>query len=58
MMKLLIGRGTQPLVLSEGARPFVTREFGVKRSGSTRKKLRQDWNRLSALVNRILLDEG
>ena len=49
MMKLLIGRGTQPLVLSEGARPFVTREFGVKRSGSTRKKLRQDWNRLSAL---------
>jgi hypothetical protein len=30
-------------------RPFVTREQGVKRSGSTRKKLRQDWNRLSAL---------
>lgn len=49
MMKLLIERGAQPLVLSETARPFVTREFGVKRSGSTRKKLRQDWNRLSAL---------
>jgi CelD/BcsL family acetyltransferase involved in cellulose biosynthesis len=49
MMKALIGRGAQPLVLSETARPFVTREFGVKRSGSTRKKLRQDWNRLSAL---------
>jgi hypothetical protein len=26
----------------------VTRESGVKRSGSTRKKLRQDWKRLSA----------
>jgi hypothetical protein len=36
-------------MLSETSRPFVTREFGVKRSGSTRKKLRQDWNRLSAL---------
>ena len=39
----------EQLILSENARPFVTREFGVKRSGSTRKKLRQDWNRLSAL---------
>ena len=48
MMKALTGRGAQPLVLSEAARPFVTREFGVKRSGSTRKKLRQDWNRLTA----------
>ena len=28
---------------------FVTREFGVKRSGSTRKKLRQDWTRLSSI---------
>ena len=42
-------RGVAPLMLSASARPFVTREFGVKRSGSTRKKLRQDWNRLSAL---------
>ncbi|MBN8991461.1 MAG: GNAT family N-acetyltransferase [Rhizobiales bacterium] len=49
MMKLLIGRGGQHLILSETARPCVTREFGVKRAGSTRKKLRQDWNRLSAL---------
>jgi hypothetical protein len=49
MMTALTARGAQPLVLSESARPFVTREFGVKRSGSTRKKLRQDWNRLSAL---------
>jgi CelD/BcsL family acetyltransferase involved in cellulose biosynthesis len=37
------------LTLTESRRPFVTREAGVKSSGSTRKKLRQDWNRLSAL---------
>ena len=49
MLKALAGRGIQPLMLCESARPYVTREFGVKRSGSTRKKLRQDWNRLSAL---------
>ena len=49
MVKALFERGIEPLMLSENARPFVTREFGVKRSGSTRKKLRQDWNRLSAL---------
>lgn len=45
----LARRGIEPLMLSESARPFVTREFGVKRSGSTRKKLRQEWKRLSAL---------
>jgi CelD/BcsL family acetyltransferase involved in cellulose biosynthesis len=49
MMRELAARGVTPLLLSETARPFVTREFGVKRSGSTRKKLRQDWNRLTAL---------
>ena len=49
VLHVLSARGIAPLVLSSGARPFVTREFGVKRSGSTRKKLRQDWNRLSAL---------
>jgi CelD/BcsL family acetyltransferase involved in cellulose biosynthesis len=48
MLKVLAERGIAPLMLAESARPFVTREFGVKRSGSTRKKLRQDWNRLSA----------
>ncbi|GAC1619844.1 MAG: GNAT family N-acetyltransferase [Bradyrhizobium sp.] len=47
--KHLAARGSATLMLSEAARPFVTRDFGVKRSGSTRKKLRQDWNRLSAL---------
>jgi hypothetical protein len=49
MRKHLALRGGATLMLSEPARPFVTRDFGVKRSGSTRKKLRQDWNRLSAL---------
>lgn len=49
MRKALAARGAEPLVVSEFARPYVTREFGVKRSGSTRKKLRQDWNRLSGL---------
>jgi CelD/BcsL family acetyltransferase involved in cellulose biosynthesis len=49
MLKLFAARGITPLLVSEYERPFVTREFGVKRSGSTRKKLRQDWNRLTAL---------
>jgi CelD/BcsL family acetyltransferase involved in cellulose biosynthesis len=49
MLRELAARGVTPLMLSESARPFVTRESGVKRSGSTRKKLRQDWNRLTAL---------
>ena len=49
ILRELAARGVAPLMLAEDARPFVTREFGVKRSGSTRKKLRQDWNRLSAL---------
>jgi CelD/BcsL family acetyltransferase involved in cellulose biosynthesis len=47
--KYLAARGSATLMLSEATRPFVTRDFGVKRSGSTRKKLRQDWNRLSAI---------
>jgi CelD/BcsL family acetyltransferase involved in cellulose biosynthesis len=45
----LAARGAQTLTLSERSRPYVTKDFGLKRSGSTRKKLRQDWNRLSAL---------
>jgi CelD/BcsL family acetyltransferase involved in cellulose biosynthesis len=49
ILRELAARGATPLMLSQSARPFVTREFGVKRSGSTRKKLRQDWNRLAAL---------
>jgi CelD/BcsL family acetyltransferase involved in cellulose biosynthesis len=49
MSKWLAGRGIEPLIVASSSRPFVTKDFGVKRRGSTRKKLRQDWNRLSAL---------
>lgn len=49
LLKAFARRGIDPLVVSKLSRPYVTREFGVKRSGSTRKKLRQDFNRLSAL---------
>jgi hypothetical protein len=48
LAKALAARGGVQLRLAENSRPFVTREFGVKRSGSTRKKLRQDWKRLCA----------
>jgi CelD/BcsL family acetyltransferase involved in cellulose biosynthesis len=49
IMNALATRGAQTLKLSERERPYVTKEFGLKKSGSTRKKLRQDWNRLAAL---------
>jgi CelD/BcsL family acetyltransferase involved in cellulose biosynthesis len=42
--------GGRPLLkLSERARPFLNGAAERKRSGSTGKKLRQDWNRLAAL---------
>lgn len=50
-------RRAAQLTFSSIQRPFVTREFGIKRSGSTRKKLRQDWNRLSALGTVDLLND-
>jgi CelD/BcsL family acetyltransferase involved in cellulose biosynthesis len=49
IVKALAARGGAQLALSHSERPVATREQGVKRSGSTRKKLRQDWNRLAAL---------
>jgi CelD/BcsL family acetyltransferase involved in cellulose biosynthesis len=49
MMAALNARRGQVLKLSERARPFLSGEAERKRSGSTGKKLRQDWNRLSAL---------
>jgi Acetyltransferase (GNAT) domain len=45
----MAANGRAPLLVAESTRPIATRTFGVKKSGSTRKKLRQDWNRLSAL---------
>src|ERR1051325_2650185 len=41
--------GRPVLNLSERARPFLNGAAERKRSGSTAKKLRQDWNRLAAL---------
>ena len=42
--------GGRPLLkVSEHTRPFLNDAAERKRSGSTGKKLRQDWNRLSAL---------
>jgi CelD/BcsL family acetyltransferase involved in cellulose biosynthesis len=49
IMSALAARGAQTLKLSERERPYVTKDFGLKKSGSTRKKLRQDWNRLTAV---------
>ena len=45
----LRARGNRMLTLATRERPFLEGASGLKRSGSTRKKLRQDWNRLSAL---------
>jgi CelD/BcsL family acetyltransferase involved in cellulose biosynthesis len=57
VLKALAARGGEQLRFAESARPFVAREVGVKRSGSTRKKLRQDWNRLSALGSVDIVNE-
>ena len=47
---LMVALRKRPLLkLSERARPFLHDAGERKRSGSTGKKLRQDWNRLSAL---------
>jgi hypothetical protein len=56
MLKALRAHGRY-LKLSDHERPFATRNFGVKRSGSTRKKLRQDLNRLSALGTADFLND-
>jgi len=42
-------RRGQMLTLSETQRPFLGSEADRKRSGSTGKKLRQDWNKLASL---------
>lgn len=49
MQKLIANDGHRVLQLSESLRPVASPDTGVKKSGSTRKKLRQDWNRLAAL---------
>jgi CelD/BcsL family acetyltransferase involved in cellulose biosynthesis len=49
LQRELTRQGGAQRILDETNRPYATRDEGVKKSGSTRKKLRQDWNRLSAL---------
>lgn len=49
ILKSLASRHAHIVELGERQRAFATPEFGVKRSGSTRKKLRQNWHRLGAL---------
>jgi CelD/BcsL family acetyltransferase involved in cellulose biosynthesis len=53
----LSARGAPAVKLSERERPYVTRESGLKRTGSTRKKLRQDWNRLASLGSVAIINE-
>jgi CelD/BcsL family acetyltransferase involved in cellulose biosynthesis len=48
LVNALKEQGSARFRLTESTRPVATQDAGVKRSGSTRKKLRQDWNRLSA----------
>ncbi len=49
LQRELTKQGGAQRILDETNRPYATRDEGVKKSGSTRKKLRQDWNRLTAL---------
>jgi CelD/BcsL family acetyltransferase involved in cellulose biosynthesis len=57
IMSALAARGAQALKLAERERSYVTKDFGQKKSGSTRKKLRQDWNRLTALGSVDIVNE-
>jgi CelD/BcsL family acetyltransferase involved in cellulose biosynthesis len=57
MMRALQARRGQMLRLAEHPRPFLGQEGDRKRSGSTAKKLRQDWNRLSALGHADVTNE-
>lgn len=48
LMQVVGTGGLAHLLLRRHERAVASRQSGVKTSGSTRKKLRQDWNRLSA----------
>ncbi len=57
LRRALDARGYRYRLLTERDRPFATREAGPKRNGSTRKKLRQDWNRLTRLGTLDILND-
>jgi CelD/BcsL family acetyltransferase involved in cellulose biosynthesis len=48
VLQAVSSNGIQALRLAERERPFASKEVNLKQSGSTRKKLRQDGNRLAA----------
>jgi CelD/BcsL family acetyltransferase involved in cellulose biosynthesis len=49
LVRAMAARRDAVRILADRQRPYVTQAEGQKLSGSTRKKLRQDWNRLAAL---------
>lgn len=57
LMRAIATHAGQAKAPSIRTRPFASRDSGIKRSGSTRKKLRQDWNRLSALGTTVYRNE-
>jgi CelD/BcsL family acetyltransferase involved in cellulose biosynthesis len=57
MMAALAARNGQVLELAGHPRPFLESASDRKRSGSTAKKLRQDWNRLGALGSVDVVNE-
>lgn len=48
LQEALAQRRYRQWTLAEAGRPCASRDAGLKRAGATRKKLRQDWNRLAA----------
>jgi len=57
MRRALGNTGRRGLILAQRDRPVAFKNSGMKRSGSTRKKLRQDWNRLSSLGSVAIANE-
>jgi hypothetical protein len=57
MLRAFDGCGQGYRVLTRVARPTAGRDNGIKKSGSTRKKLRQDWNRLTTLGAAVLVND-
>lgn len=55
--KTIVDERHAHLMLTRSARPSVSRDKGVKTSGATRKKLRQDWNRLSGAGALVMVNE-
>ena len=47
LARALRARGARSIIVSQRDRAFASPEAAAKQSGSTRKKLRQDWNRLA-----------